>query len=101
MLCFLCGKKIGLLRSLVDQQYCCVQHRQEARLASAQALRDEDDVELWSVSRTKKKSSRYTTTAGQTESIFAFLTVGALLVAALMMPGPGPGTAFPPLSLDR
>lgn len=100
MLCFLCGKKIGFMRSLVDQQYCSAQHRHESRLASAQALRDEDELDLWAVSKTRKKHGK---SAGQTASIFAFLTVGGLLVAALMMPGPGPGpaTTFPPLSLDN
>jgi len=102
MLCFLCGKKIGLFRSLVDQQYCCASHRSEARLASAQALRDEEEVELWTVSKSKKKPTRYGQTAGQTASVFAFLTVGGLLVAALLLPGPGgTGTAFPPVSLDN
>lgn len=100
MLCFLCGKKIGILRSLVDQQYCSADHRREARLASSQALRDEEEVELWAVSRTKKKGPRSGTSAGQTASIFAFLTVGGLLVAAMLLPGPGPGAAFPPVSLD-
>jgi len=100
MLCFLCGKKIGALRSLADQQYCCAAHRQEAKLASAQALRDEEDTELWAVSKHKKKPVRSGATSGQTASVFAFLTVGALLVAALMMPSQSPGTAFPPVSLD-
>ena len=101
MLCFLCGKKIGLLRALGDQQYCCSAHREEARLATSQALRDEDDVELWAVSKKKKHPERPGQTARQTASMFAFFIVGALLVAAMMMPGPGPGTAFPPVSLDR
>jgi len=105
MLCFLCGKKIGLMRKLVDQQYCSATHRKEARLASAQAFREEDDLEHWSVARTNKKkgkksSTRPNATAGQTASIFAFLTVGGLLVAALLLPGPGPGAAFPQVSLD-
>jgi hypothetical protein len=102
MLCFLCGKKIGLLRSLADQQYCCSAHRQESKLASAQALRDEEDTELWAVSKhnNKKKPVRSGATSSQTASIFAFLTVGALLIAALMMPSASPGTAFPPVSLD-
>lgn len=100
MLCFLCGKKIGLLRALVDQHYCSSEHRREARLASSQALREEEEVELWAVSRTKKKGGKPTSTAGQTASIFAFLTVAGLLVAAFMLPGPGPGAAFPPVSLD-
>jgi len=101
-LCFLCGKKIGFLRSLTDQQYCSSAHRHEARLASAQALRDEDEMETWSVekSKNKKKSSGSPVkTAGQTASIFAFLTVAGLLVTALMLPGPS--TSYPPaISLD-
>jgi hypothetical protein len=103
MLCFLCGKKIGFLRTLVDQQYCSTDHRKEARMASAQAVREEEDVELWSVARSRDKSKGFgknAPSAGQTASIFAFLTVGGLLVAALMLPGPGPGTAFPTVSLD-
>jgi len=100
MLCFLCGKKIGFLRTLVDQQYCSTEHRKEARLASSQAVREEEDIELWSVARSRDKARRSTTSAGQTASIFAFLTVGGLLLAALMLPGPGPGTAFPTVSLD-
>ncbi len=101
MLCFLCGKKIGFMRSLLDQQYCSPEHRKEARMASAQALREEDDQEPWSVAKTKKKSpGKSQTSPGQTASVFAFLTVGALLVAALMLPGP-PGSAYPPVpSLD-
>ena len=103
MLCFLCGKKIGLLRSLADQQYCCAAHRKEAKLASAQAYREEDDVEHWSVKRSKDKKKSYarpTATTGQTASIYAFLIVGGLLIAALLLPGPGPGAAFPQVSLD-
>jgi hypothetical protein len=99
MLCFLCGKKIGLMRSLADQQYCCSAHRAESRMASAQAVRDEEELDLWAVSKSRKKAGK-PATAGQTASILAFLTVGGLLVAALMLPGPGPGTAFPPVSLD-
>ncbi len=100
MLCFLCGKKIGLMRSLVDQQYCSSEHRKEAKLATSQALRDEEEVELWTVSKSKRRGPRSTATAGQTASLFAFLIVAGLLVAALLMPGPGPGSAFPPVSLD-
>src|SRR5678815_1387214 len=104
MLCFLCGKKIGTVRSMFDQQYCSVEHRKEARMASAQALRDEEELEPWSVAKRKDKkkglAKRAAATAGQTASVFAFLTVGGLLVAALLLPGPGPGPGFPPVSLD-
>ena len=70
-------------------------------MASAQALRDEEELDLWAVSKSRKKAGKPGTGAGQTASIFAFLTVGGLLLAALMLPGPGPGTAFQqPVSLD-
>ena len=89
-LCFLCGKKIGLLRSMTDQQYCTAAHRQEARLASAQAYRDEDEMETWSIEKSKNKKKTHGSpgaTAGQTASIFAFLTVAGLLVAIPSMFG--------------
>jgi hypothetical protein len=101
-LCFLCGKKIGFLRSLTDQQYCSSAHRHEARMASAQAMRDEDEFESWTVEKSRKKKKPTglpSKSAGQTASIFAFLTVAGLLVMALMLPGPT--TSYPPaVSLD-
>ena len=96
-LCFLCGKKIGFLRSLTDQQYCSSEHRREARFASAQVLRDEDELETWVIEKSKNKKKTFGmpgATAGQTASIFAFLTVGGLLVAAIYLPSPG--TSYPP-----
>lgn len=104
-LCFLCGKKIGFLRSLADQQYCSAAHRREARLASTQLLREEDELEPWSVekSRIRKKAGGLAgSSAGQTASAFAFLTVGGLLIAALMLMQQGnSSTTYPPaLSLD-
>jgi hypothetical protein len=105
-LCFLCGKKIGFLRSLADQQYCSAEHRQEARLASTQLLREEDELEPWSVEKSrnrKKTGGSGASTAGQTASAFAFLTVGGLLLAALMLmqQGPSSTTTYPPaVSLD-
>lgn len=99
-LCFLCGKKIGFLRSLADQQYCSAEHRQEARLAATQLLREEDELEPWSVekSRSKRKSGGLgSSAAGQTASAFAFLTVGGLLLAALLMMQQGNSTTtYPP-----
>jgi hypothetical protein len=88
---------------MLDQQYCSADHRKEARLASAQALRDEDDQEPWSVAKNNKKKSSGNTTSspGQRASVFAFLTVGALLVAALMLPGPS-SSGYPQVpSLDQ
>jgi hypothetical protein len=104
MLCFLCGKEIGWLRSMVDRQYCSAEHRTEARLASAVVYREEeeDDQELWSVSRSKQKHhTRLESGTHQTASIFAFLTLAALLIA-MLMPGNGvePSPTYTPLSLD-
>lgn len=104
MLCFLCGKEIGWLRSTVDRQYCSTQHRKEARLASAVVFReeDDDDQELWSVSRLKQRhQGRSESASHQTASIFAFLTLAALLIA-MLMPGNGSEStpSYTPLSLD-
>jgi len=100
MLCFLCGKDIGWLRSMVDRQYCSAEHRKEARLASAQVMREEeDDQELWTVARSRKKQSTTFHPTSNQASIVAFLTLAALLVAMLMLPNNGggaAGTAFPP-----
>ena len=58
-MCFLCGKEIGWLRTMVDRQYCSAEHRKEARLASANALREEEEEqEIWSVAKTRKKAPR-------------------------------------------
>ncbi|HTD44491.1 MAG TPA: hypothetical protein VK687_09935, partial [Bryobacteraceae bacterium] len=92
------------MRSMVDRQYCSPQHRKEARLASAVVFREEedDDQELWSVSRSKQKHhGRPDSASHQTASIFAFLTLAALLIA-MLMPGNGtePSPTYTPLSLD-
>jgi hypothetical protein len=105
MMCFLCGKEIAWPRSMVDRQYCCAEHRNEARMASANVLREEDDdAELWSVLKSRqRKAVRRGSNANQTASIFAFLALAALLVAMLMLPGgksAGGGGSFPSASAD-
>jgi len=101
-LCFLCGKKIGFLRTFYDQHYCSPEHRREARLASSQALREEEDVESWSVARSRKRQKAVGRgpTPGQTASAFAFLTVVGLLVVAVLLPGPGAGHSEGGISLS-
>ena len=102
MLCFLCGKDIGWLRSMVDQQYCCAEHRREARLASTRVMREEEDdqEQPWSVSRNRKKQLSRSGVYSNQASAVAFVTLAALLVAMVMLPGgkSGQGTAFPPTS---
>ena len=105
MHCFLCGKKIGFLRSLADQQYCCSAHRKEAGLASAQALRDEEDSETWAVQRSKKKGGARAgnSPAGQAGAVLAFVVIGGAMIAVLMTGNPvkgGGGGAFAAVSAE-
>ncbi len=107
MQCFLCGKKIGFMRSLTDQQYCSPEHRREARLASAQALRDEEDVESWAVARDRRKhlkGDKKTSPAGQAGAVLAFVAIGGAMVVLLLLgggtPRPTGGAAFPTVSAD-
>src|SRR5215475_8985029 len=87
-LCFLCGKEIGFVRTFWDQHYCSAEHRREARLASSQALREEEEIESWTIERSRKRQKPVGSgpTAGQTASAFAFLTVVGLLVVAVLLP---------------
>jgi hypothetical protein len=95
MQCYLCGKQIGMLRSIADQQYCSAAHRREARLASARVMREEDDEqELWSVSKknNKRELPRSGSPSGQTSAV-AFLALAALVIAMVMLPKSGGGGA--------
>jgi hypothetical protein len=107
MQCFLCGKKIGFVRSLTDQQYCSPEHRREARLASAQALREEDDLESWAVARARRKNQKKeknTSPASQAGAVLAFVAIGGAMVAVLVLGGGAPktsgGAAFPMVSTE-
>ncbi len=94
MYCYLCGKKIGLLRRLVDRQYCCAEHRHEARLASARALREADEYdEPWSVLYRKRNAKAQS--AGQTMTLLGILTVAALVVAFASLPSSGSASYQP------
>lgn len=105
-MCFLCGNEIPWLRSTVDRQYCCAEHRKEARMASANVMREEEDEqELWSVVKSRKKGSSKSGPNSQTASVFAFLALAALLVAMIMLPmnskNGGAAGAFPSGSPDH
>lgn len=93
MTCFLCGKEIGLLRRFVDQKYCCAEHRSEARLASARALRDDvdEEEEPWSVYAQARRKGKNGSGGGQTASVVALLAVGMLIAVALSLPNSGGG----------
>jgi hypothetical protein len=89
---------------MVDRQYCCDEHRKEARLASANVLREEeeDEAELWSVSKSRQKHAARQN--NQTASMLAFAALGAILVTMLLMRGGASGgasAAFPSVSADQ
>lgn len=104
MNCFLCGKEISWLRSTVDRQYCCDEHRREARLAATQVLQEEEDErELWTVARAKKARSR----GPSATPVLLLLALTALILAMTMSPGKsgsgggGNRSAGPKVSLDE
>ncbi len=88
MNCYLCGNKIGFFRRVVDQRYCSNQHRYEASLVSARALRDAEDVydEPWSVAQAQKKEkNKKSSPAG---AVIAVCFVAILLIVAVSLPNP-------------
>ena len=91
---------------MTDQQYCSPEHRREARLASAQALREEEDLESWAVARQRRKNSKdkKTSPASQAGAVLAFVGIGGAMVAVLLLGGggskPGGGAAFPTISAE-
>jgi hypothetical protein len=88
MNCYLCGNKIGFFRRMVDQRYCSNQHRYEASLVSARALRDAEDLydEPWSVAQAQKKQqAKKSSPAG---AVIAVCFVAILLIVAVTLPNP-------------
>jgi hypothetical protein len=87
---------------MVDRQYCCAEHRAQARLASTIVREEEEEQELWSVTRSREKA-RNVTNANKPISIYGVLSLTALLLALFMLPGGGgsaPSTVFPPVTPD-
>ena len=68
-------------------------------------MREEDELESWSVERSKTKKAANGngsgTHGGHSASIFAFVLVAGLLILAMMLPGPSGGaSSSPAISLD-
>lgn len=99
MVCSYCRKKIGPLRRLKDQQFCCDDHRQKLASRSARALREAEDLygfedtrlPTWrSITQTKPedKTERRTSFAA---TAFAAIAVVFLLLAVSQLPSGAPG----------
>jgi hypothetical protein len=104
MLCLYCKKRIGLLRRLTDDEYCCTGHRVKMREKSARALRDlreqglvedDDEVSTMFVKRLDgvgagKRPAGQSSVASSL--IFALLLVGAIYIGTMSM-SEGPAQA--------
>jgi hypothetical protein len=99
MVCSYCRKKIGLLRRLKDQQFCCDDHRQKLASRSARALREAEDLygfedtrlPTWrSITQTKPedKTERRSSFAA---TAFAGVAVLFLLLAISQLPSGSTG----------
>src|SRR5688572_22170630 len=93
MRCLHCSRRIGLVRRVVDRQFCCNDHRGKARLAySARVARDLDETseENWLVtSGTKKKAASFGPGS-------ALLLVAATVILALFLPSGQQAPSPPP-----
>lgn len=92
LVCFYCRKKIGLLRRLRDQSFCCADHRKKLSSKSAKAIREAEDlygddlhVPLRAITELKREE-RGERRAGFGATIF--LTVAVVMVLAILSRAP-------------
>jgi len=105
--CLYCHKRIGPLRRLKDQHFCCDEHRSKLTSKSARALREAEDLygfeesrlPTWRVVTRSKPEDKSDRKAGLGTSIFVGLTVVLLLIALSQLPvnAPAPRAAVSPL----
>jgi len=88
MICQLCGKQIGLLRRLVDREFCSAAHRHEARTCLDRSLADiEEDVDdSWAAARSRR-GGRYPSPSAQTASVLLLVVAVVLILATLSFSG--------------
>lgn len=97
MVCRFCRKKIGPLRKLKDQHFCCDDHRTKFSSRSARALREAEDLYGFDESRlptwraiTQPKREEKTSSKGLSTTVFAGLAVVFILLALSQLPMGGP-----------
>jgi len=105
MVCSYCRKKIGLVRRLTDQQFCCDDHRKKLASRSARALREAEDLygfedtrlPAWRSFNPAKPEDKTAPRSGHAATIFASVAVVFLLLALSQLPSgaPGPKSASP------
>ena len=90
MRCLRCGERIGLLRRMSDEDYCCDEHRRRGARASAMRLRDLDGEDPGYYTAAKSPPPRR---GGALPGVFLLLTATVLLAARIWLPGDaGTGT---------
>jgi hypothetical protein len=99
MVCSYCRKKIGLLRRVKDQQFCCDEHRQKLASRSARALREAEDLygveenrlPTWRSITQTKPEDKTERRSGFAATAFAAVAVVFLLLALSQLPSGGSG----------
>ncbi len=99
MVCLYCGKKLGLLRRVKDQQFCCDDHRQKLASRSARAMREAEDLygvddrlPTWRSITQSKPEDKTERRGGYAATIFAAVAVVFLLLALSQLPGGAPAS---------
>lgn len=94
MVCLYCRKKIGPLRRLRDQRFCCADHRKKLTSKSARALREAEDIygfdetrlPTWKAITQVKPEDKSERRTGYATTVFASLAVVFLLLALSSLP---------------
>jgi len=94
MVCLWCGKKIGLMRGVLDREFCSQVHRRLASKAPDRIAKDIDVTsdydmsDLWSVDKENKRQSK---SGHQAVGVFAVLGIVTLAAVGLATSGSGGG----------
>jgi len=97
--CLYCRKKIGPLRRLRDQRFCCASHREKLNSKSARAIREAEELcaldeihsGTWRVVTELKREDQEERKANLSATIFVAAAIALLLVALSQIPGGGTG----------
>lgn len=96
--CLYCRKKLGPVRRLFDQQFCCEAHRSKMGSRSARALREAEDLygfddvrgATWRAVTEMKREDKEERKASLGATIFVGTGIVLLLLALSQMPGGAP-----------
>jgi len=98
MVCLWCGKKVGLMRGIVDREFCSQLHRRLASKSPDRVVKDIDVTsdydlnEMWTVERENKRQSK---SGHQAVGVFAVLGILTLVAVGLSTGGSGGGGGKP------